>query len=177
VTGERAARDSIKKTTHYSLIKLPQIDRDIQLLPPPLPHLEPHSSPRIKTPSRSPLQHAKDKSSSIPLLTPPPSTPRFPPRRRTTIPSGNTKGMPIGCRCVDPYVGIYGSIKGEDCVTALCGRKISLHTGRLSGQRTEDYPPEPVLGDSVMSGRLLISGRRLILTPYSHFTQCHLDSS
>jgi len=38
-------------------------------------------------------------------------------------------------------VGIYGSIKGEDCVTALCGRKISLYTGRLSGQRTEDYPP------------------------------------
>jgi len=25
-------------------------------------------------------------------------------------------------------------------------------------------PPEPVLGDSVMSGRLLISGRHLILT-------------
>jgi len=27
-------------------------------------------------------------------------------------------------------VGIYGSIKGEDCVAALCGRKISLYTGR-----------------------------------------------
>jgi len=33
--------------------------------------------------------------------------------------------------------------------------------------RTKDGrlpPPEPVLGDSVMSGRLLISGRHLILT-------------
>ena len=32
--------------------------------------------------------------------------------------------------------------------------------------RTKDgrLPPEPVLGDSVMSGRLLISGRHLILT-------------
>jgi len=47
----------------------------------------------------------------------------------------------------------------EDCISVLCGHKISLYTGRPSGQRTEDCPPEPVLGDSVMSGRLLISGR------------------
>jgi len=53
--------------------------------------------------------------------------------------------------------------KREDCVTVLCGHKISLYTGRPSGQRTEDCPPpEPVLGDSVMSGRLLISGHLLI---------------
>jgi len=49
----------------------------------------------------------------------------------------------------------------EDCISVLCGHKISLYTGRPSGQRTEDCPPEPVLGDSVMSGRLLISGRHL----------------
>jgi len=61
-------------------------------------------------------------------------------------------------------VGIKESIKGEDCITALCGRKISLYIGRLSGQRTEECPPELVLGDSVMSGHLLISGRHLILT-------------
>jgi len=55
--------------------------------------------------------------------------------------------------------------KREDCITVLCGHKISLYTGRPSEQRTEDCPPpEPVLGDSVMSGRLLISGRHLILT-------------
>jgi hypothetical protein len=59
--------------------------------------------------------------------------------------------------------------KREDCIPVLCGHKISLYTGRPSGQRTEDCPPEPVLGDSVMSGRLifgrlLISGRLLILT-------------
>jgi len=38
-------------------------------------------------------------------------------------------------------VGIYGSIKGEDCITVLCWHKISIHTGRASGQRMEDYPP------------------------------------
>jgi len=54
--------------------------------------------------------------------------------------------------------------KREDCITVLCGAKISLYTGRPSEQITEDCPPEPVLGDSVMSGRLLISGRHLILT-------------
>jgi len=54
--------------------------------------------------------------------------------------------------------------KREDRITVLCGHKISLYTGRPSGQRREDCPPEPVLGDSVMSGHLLISGRHLILT-------------
>ena len=34
---------------------------------------------------------------------------------------------------------------------------------RTKGRKTAP-PPEPVLGDSVMSGRLLISGRHLILT-------------
>ena len=32
------------------------------------------------------------------------------------------------------------------------------------GTKDGRLPPEPVLGDSVMSGRLLISGRHLILT-------------
>jgi len=59
-------------------------------------------------------------------------------------------------------VGIYGSIKGEDCITALYGCKISLYTGRPSGQRMKTAPPEPVFGDSVMSGPLLMSGRHLI---------------
>jgi len=54
--------------------------------------------------------------------------------------------------------------KRKDCITVLCGHKISLYTGRLSGQRTEDCPPELVLGDLVMSGRLLISRHHLILT-------------
>jgi len=31
--------------------------------------------------------------------------------------------------------------KREDCITVLCGHKISLYTGRPSGQRTEDCPP------------------------------------
>jgi len=43
-------------------------------------------------------------------------------------------------------VGIYGSIKGEDCIAALCGHKISLYTGRPSGQRTEDCPPSRCSG-------------------------------
>jgi len=47
-------------------------------------------------------------------------------------------------------VGIYGSIKGEDCVAVLCGHKISLYTGRPSGQRTEDCPP-PRAGDPGLS--------------------------
>ena len=40
---------------------------------------------------------------------------------------------------------------------------LSIHTKAL---RTKDgrLPPEPVLGDPVMSGRFLISGRHLILT-------------
>jgi len=43
-------------------------------------------------------------------------------------------------------VGIYGSIKGEDCVSVLCGHKISLYTGRPSGQRTEDCLPSRCSG-------------------------------
>ena len=54
--------------------------------------------------------------------------------------------------------------KREDCITVLCGHKISRYTGRPSGQRTEDCSPEPVLGDSVLSRCILISGRLLILT-------------
>jgi len=64
-------------------------------------------------------------------------------------------------------VGIYGSIKGEDYITALYGCKISLYTGRPSGQVTEDCPPpELVLGDSVVSGRHL----------QSVMSGCHLRS-
>ena len=36
--------------------------------------------------------------------------------------------------------------KREDCVTVLCGHKISLYTGRPSGQRTEDCPPSRCSG-------------------------------
>jgi len=52
----------------------------------------------------------------------------------------------LGNGNVKTSVGIYGSIKGEDCIAALCGRKISLYTGRPSGQRTEDCPPSRCSG-------------------------------
>jgi len=79
--------------------------------------------------------------------------------------------------------------KREDCVTVLYGYKISLYTGRQSGQRTEDCAPpsrcsgtqscpdassSPAASLSLMSGRLLISGRYLILTNLSYrMTQAH----
>jgi len=34
----------------------------------------------------------------------------------------------------------------EDCITVLCGHKISLYTGGPSGQRTEDCPPRRCSG-------------------------------
>ena len=42
--------------------------------------------------------------------------------------------------CTQPRLLEYMD-KREDCVTVLCGHKISLYTGRPSGQRTEDCPP------------------------------------
>ena len=78
-----------------------------------------------------------------------------------------------------PYCWNIWIDKREDCITVLCGHKISLYTGRPSGQRTEDCPPEPVLGDSVMSGRLLISGRlpisrRLLISGHLLISGCLL---
>ena len=60
-------------------------------------------------------------------------------------------------------VGIYVSIKGEDCITALCGRKISLYTGRPSGQRTEDCPPSRCSGTQSCPDVLKIMAVRVCL--------------
>jgi len=60
--------------------------------------------------------------------------------------------------------GIYGWINVKIVLQYYAGtRSLYIQEGRQDkGRKTA--PPEPVLGDSVMSGRLLISGRHLILT-------------
>jgi len=49
----------------------------------------------------------------------------------------------------------YSIMRAQDL--SIYRKAVRTKDGRLP-------PPEPVLGDSVMSGRLLISGRHLILT-------------
>ena len=52
----------------------------------------------------------------------------------------------FGNACIYRVLEYIWIDKREDCITVLCGHKISLYTGRPSGQRTEDCPPRRCSG-------------------------------